>query len=92
MGTLLVYLIAGMIYAGLTFKFTIASFYVSGSSDDELRELLRTKQVDKVKAVATLLIALVITLIKIPLFPLAIIFDFYFASVSKEKIERVERI
>ncbi len=92
MGTLLVYLIAGMIYAGLTFKFTIASLYVSGSSDDELRELLRTKHIDKVKAVATLLIALVITLVKIPLFPLAIIFDFYFASVSKEKIERVERV
>ncbi|ARW40239.1 hypothetical protein [Bacillus amyloliquefaciens] len=91
MGTLLVYLIAGMIYAGLMFKFTIASLYVSGSSDDELRELLRTKQVDKEKAAATLLIALVITLIKIPLFPLAIIFDFYFASASKEKIKRAER-
>lgn len=92
MGTLLVYLIAGMIYAGLMFKFTIAFLYVSGSSDDELRELLRTKHIDKEKAVATLLIALVITLVKIPLFPLAIIFDFYFASVSKEKIERVKRV
>ncbi|MFD3199356.1 hypothetical protein [Bacillus sp. LR_5] len=91
METLLVYFITGMVYAGLTFKFTIVSLYVSGYSDEELRELLRTKQVDKEKAVATLLIALVITLIKIPLFPLAIIFDFYFASVSKEKIQRAER-
>lgn len=91
METLLVYFITGMVYAGLTFKFTIASLYVSGSSDDELHELLRTKHVDKEKAVATLLIALVLTLIKIPLFPLAIIFDFYFASASKKKIERAER-
>ncbi|MGY0700889.1 hypothetical protein ACW6VA_06095 [Bacillus subtilis] len=91
METLLVYFITGMVYAGLTLKFTIASLYVSGSSDDELRELLRTKQVDKEKAVATLLNALVITLIKIPLFPLAVIFDFYFASASKEKMKRAER-
>ncbi|WP_407568021.1 hypothetical protein OKW88_21415 [Bacillus subtilis] len=91
MTSVLIYFIIGMIYAGLTFKLTIGFLYVSGSTEDELRELLRTKHADNEKAVATLLIALVITLIKIPLFPLAVIFDFYFASAYKAKLKRAER-
>lgn len=84
----LIYLLLGMLYAGITFKSTLGAIVILGlSGADRLKIAKGSENVSdelKTSALACIVLAVLYSLFKVPFYPFLVFFDLLVRSAAKK--------
>ncbi|NLS42531.1 hypothetical protein EYH65_20520 [Bacillus subtilis] len=87
----LIYLLVGMFYAGVTFKATLRSIMLLGLKEAELISVARGSKgmtdEEKTSAIACFILAIIYSIFKIPFYPCSFFFDLIVFATAKKKLK-----